>query len=66
MSELTRADRCDVGECPAQALVLATFARGELLFCRRHYLAAQDEIDRSALHVLDETDKINARSESSA
>lgn len=66
MGTLSRADRCDTGGCPAQAWVLATFTRGDLLFCRRHWLRWRDEIERQALAVVDETDQINSRSESSA
>ena len=66
MGTLTNADRCDTGGCTSQAWVLATFTRGELFFCRHHYLKNQAGIDASALAVLDETHLINARSESSA
>lgn len=66
MGTLTNADRCDLGGCNAQAWVQATFRRGDLLFCRKHYLDMKKWIDISALAVLDETHLINARSESSA
>lgn len=66
MGTLTNADRCDLGGCNAQAWVQATFTRGDLLFCRKHYLESKAVIDGQALAVLDETHLINARSESSA
>jgi hypothetical protein len=63
---LTNADRCDVGGCRAQAWVHAAFTRGDLLFCRRHYLDQREQINSQAVVVLDETAFINDRSESSA
>lgn len=64
--ELTNADRCDTGACNAQAWVRATFSTGDLFFCRRHYLQFQVDVDRQAIVVLDESEHINSRSESSA
>jgi hypothetical protein len=64
--ELSSVDRCDTGACNAQAWVRATFSTGDLLFCRRHYLQFQVDVDRQAMVVLDESEHINARSESSA
>jgi len=34
---LTANDRCDAGNCGAQAYVKATGVTGELLFCGHHY-----------------------------
>ena len=35
--KLTKADRCDVGGCPAQAYVMVEFKGGDLIFCSHHW-----------------------------
>lgn len=61
---LTAADRCDA--CGAQAFVLAKGISGELMFCRHHYLKAQDQIKAWAFEILDESERINEKASSSA
>lgn len=41
-AELTINDRCDAGNCAAQAYVKATGVAGDLLFCAHHYNGIMD------------------------
>lgn len=59
-------DRCDVGGCSAQSFVMSVFTTGELHFCRHHYLSMRDALHASAVGIVDETEFINVKSESSA
>jgi len=63
---LTRQDRCDTGECPAQAWVLVKFLSGELLFCSHHFDKFEAALIKDAYEVIDERHRINEKSESSA
>ena len=50
---LTALDRCD--RCGAQALVRATLAHGDLLFCGHHAKAYEDKLRATAVDWVDET-----------
>ena len=65
-SVLTKMDRCDVKECPAQSWVLVQFVTGELYFCAHHYNDNETGLFDTAVEILDERDQINNKSESSA
>lgn len=49
--ELTANDRCDT--CTAQALVVATFLNGELMFCGHHARGMKDLLKVKAANVYD-------------
>ncbi len=56
--QLTAADRCD--RCGAQAYLRVTLASGgELLFCAHHARKHSDKLKQVALHLHDETDRVN-------
>ena len=57
-------DRCD--RCSSQAFVWVNGVSGDLLFCRHHFLKYEDKLMEYAFEIVDETHKINERSESSA
>lgn len=61
---LTTSDRCD--KCNSQAFVWVNGVSGDLLFCRHHFLKFEDAIRAYAFEIVDETYKINNKSESSA
>ena len=63
---LSKADRCDAGNCPAQAWVLVKFMTGELTFCSHHFDKYEAAMIKDAYEVIDERHRINAKSESSA
>lgn len=63
---LSKADRCDTGNCPAQAWVLVKFLTGELTFCAHHFDKFEASLIKDAYEVIDERHRINAKSESSA
>jgi len=63
---LTKSDRCDAPKCPAQAFVLVKFMSGELTFCGHHFSKYEASMIRDAYDVIDERDRINEKSESSA
>jgi hypothetical protein len=63
---LTKLDRCDSGNCPAQAFVLVKFITGELLFCGHHFNKFEASLIKHAYEVIDTRDDINPKSESSA
>lgn len=65
-SFLNKQDRCDTGNCPAQAWVLVKFLTGELLFCSHHFDTFEAALIKDAYEVIDERHRINAKSESSA
>ena len=53
---LTAADRCD--RCGAQAYVRVVLPVGELLFCAHHGHAHRDALERQALFIQDESDRL--------
>ena len=57
-------DRCDA--CGSQAFVWVNGVNGDLLFCRHHFLKNEDKLRDWAFEIIDETWKINDKSESSA
>lgn len=62
---LTVADRCD--RCGAQAFVRAVLPGGsDLLFCAHHARAYDERLRAVASHVVDESDRINAKPSPSA
>lgn len=63
---LNKSDRCDAGNCPAQAWVLVKFLSGELTFCSHHFDKFEAALIKDAYEVIDERHRINAKSESSA
>jgi hypothetical protein len=60
---LKATDRCD--RCASQAFVWVNGVNGDLQFCRHHFLKHEDAIRAYAFEVIDETYKINDRSQSS-
>jgi hypothetical protein len=58
------ADRCD--RCGAQAFVLVKGMSGELLFCGHHFAKFEEKLTQFAYEIVDERDRINNKSESSA
>lgn len=61
---LTHSDRCD--SCGGQAFIWVNGVSGDLLFCRHHFLKYEDKLREYAFEIVDETWKINNKSESSA
>ena len=61
---LNATDRCDY--CGAQAFVWVEGTAGDLLFCRHDFLEWEDKIRAWAFNIIDETWKIDHKSESSA
>lgn len=61
---LNVADRCDA--CNSQAFVWVNGVSGDLLFCRHHFLKHEGKLREYAFEIVDETWKINDKSESSA
>jgi hypothetical protein len=57
-------DRCD--QCNAQAFVLVKGVSGELMFCRHHYLKNESALQSFAYEIIDETEKLGIKVESSA
>lgn len=60
---LKNTDRCD--RCSSQAFVWVNGVSGDLLFCRHHFLKNEEAIRAYAFEIVDETEKINHKSESS-
>lgn len=56
-------DRCD--RCGSQAFYWVNGVSGDLYFCRHHFMKHEDAIRNYAFEVIDETHKLNERSESS-
>lgn len=56
-------DRCD--RCSSQAFVWVNGVSGDLLFCRHHFLKNEESIRAYAFEIVDETEKIDPKSESS-
>ena len=61
---LKPADRCD--RCTGQAFFWVNGVNGELMFCRHHFLKHENAIRAYAFEIVDESWKINHKSESSA
>ena len=61
---MTAEDRCDTGNCGAQAYVMVTGVTGSLSFCAHHYnnivdnAVGYDKIMKFAYEILDERDKL--------
>lgn len=61
---LTALDRCDVGNCSAQAYIRATGVTGELLFCNHHYedivnnTEGYDRMMKFAYDIIDERERL--------
>jgi hypothetical protein len=57
---LTAEDRCDTGNCGAQAYVKVTGVTGSLYFCSHHYnlitdnAVGYDKLERFAYEIIDE------------
>jgi len=51
-------DRCDVGDCGAQAYVFVQFPTGSLLFCGHHFTANESAIRKTLVLVVDERDRL--------
>ncbi len=64
--ELTANDRCDTGNCGAQAYVKAIGVSGELLFCAHHYnlivdnAVGYDKMMKFAYQIIDEREKLSS------
>ena len=62
---LTISDRCDTGQCGAQAYVAIRGATGDLFFCAHHYDKIMNNIDgynnmvEFTQEILDNRDSIN-------
>jgi hypothetical protein len=61
---LKATDRCD--RCQSQAYFWVNGVAGDLLFCRHHFFKYEEKLREYAFEVVDETYKINEKSESSA
>jgi hypothetical protein len=61
---LTANDRCDSGNCGAQAYVRASGVTGELLFCNHHYEnivnspVGYDRMMKFAFDIIDERERL--------
>jgi hypothetical protein len=57
-------DRCDAGDCGAQAYVQVTGVTGELFFCSHHYnnivdnAVGYDKVMKFAYSIIDEREKL--------
>jgi len=60
---LNATDRCD--GCGSQAYVWVNGVAGDLMFCRHHFLKYEEKLREYAFEIVDETHKINEKSESS-
>lgn len=62
--ELTAEDRCDAGECGAQAYIKAVGISGELMFCAHHYSGIVNNavgyanLEKFAYQIIDEREKL--------
>jgi hypothetical protein len=55
---LTANDRCDVGQCGAQAYVFVQFNTGSLLFCGHHFTESESAIRKTLVLVVDERQRL--------
>jgi hypothetical protein len=62
--QLNATDRCDA--CQSQAYVWVNGVAGDLMFCRHHFMKHEEKLREYAFEIVDETHKINEKSESSA
>lgn len=63
---MTANDRCDVGECGAQAYVRVEFKSGILQFCAHHYAQQPLSLQQSSISIHDERAKLAERLDVSA
>lgn len=62
MHTLTHADRCDTGECGAQALVKVKKSGYDLIFCAHHYHKVQHPLSAQSFKVVeDRRETLHAR-----
>lgn len=61
---INASDRCD--RCGSQAFYWINGVTGDLYFCRHHFLKHEEAIRSYAFEIIDETHKLNEKSESSA
>ena len=52
--KLKKAERCDVGGCPAQAYLMVEFKGGALIFCSHHFNKYEASLFESAEDIHDE------------
>lgn len=64
LDTLNASDRCDA--CGSQAFIWVNGVNGDLLFCRHHFMKHEEKLREYAFEIIDETWKINHKSESSA
>ena len=50
---LTALDRCD--SCGSQAYFMVIFERGDLIFCRHHFMKNEDALREHAYHIIDQS-----------
>lgn len=62
--QLNATDRCD--RCGSQAFYWVNGVAGDLLFCRHHFIKFEENIRSYAFEVVDESDKLETKVESSA
>jgi hypothetical protein len=61
---LSASDRCDTGDCSAQAFVQAIGVSGDLLFCAHHYKKIADNapgyaaLEQFAYKIINETGRL--------
>jgi hypothetical protein len=55
-------DRCDMGNCGAQAYVAVSLRGGVLLFCAHHYAAQPATLANLALAIQDDREQLVATS----
>lgn len=53
--EITSNDRCDQGQCNAQAFYRCHLLNGLLYFCRHHYMLTKETLEATCLMVEDFT-----------
>jgi hypothetical protein len=56
---LTALDRCDAGDCNAQAYVHVKGVTGELFFCGHHYgKADKEKLEAFSFEIIDERERL--------
>ena len=58
--KLSKTDRCDVRDCPAQAYVMVEFRFGDLIFCSHHFNKLEASLFDSAEDIHDERYQLSA------
>ena len=61
---LTAHDRCD--KCGAQGWVVTKLVEGELTWCKHHFEKWEKKLTPLSYEIVDERERINKKSESSA